>query len=172
MSGTLEASCPVCGNSITGSVDNIKNHVLLCGKKKAKPKGKLVVPVATNRVVPPLPFELCFARPIVSQNLYKSKSWWVYAKEAKAWRELMAEVATPLIGVQFSYSRWSLVRHYVKPQRRFDYGNLVGGTKPIPDALVKCGIIKDDAEKYFKCEYDQVEATRNRTVLTLIEAKL
>jgi len=51
-----------------------------------------------------------------------------------------------------------------------DYGNLVGGAKPIPDCLIRLGYLKDDAPKWFECEYLQEKCKRDeaRTVIELL----
>jgi hypothetical protein len=53
--------------------------------------------------------------------------------------------------------------------RTLDYGNLVGGAKPIPDSLKRLGYIVDDSPQWFQCEYVQrpAPADAERTVIYL-----
>lgn len=43
--------------------------------------------------------------------------------------------------------------------RLFDYGNLVGGSKPIPDTLKAFGWIKDDSPKWISESYFQTKGS-------------
>ena len=49
----------------------------------------------------------------------------------------------------------SITRVMGKGQREFDYGNLVGGCKPIPDVLQELRLIHDDSPKWVTIEYKQ-----------------
>lgn len=53
-----------------------------------------------------------------------------------------------------------------------DVGNLWGGTKPIPDALVKLGYLKDDSPAWctFHVEQFQVKDCPERTEILISEA--
>lgn len=42
-------------------------------------------------------------------------------------------------------------------KRLLDYGNLVGGAKPIPDALVALGWLWDDSPEWSEVVYEQVK---------------
>jgi hypothetical protein len=54
--------------------------------------------------------------------------------------------------------------------RLVDYANLVGGAKPIPDALVRLGYLKDDGPRWFFCDYFQIQVPREdeRTVIEFV----
>ena len=51
------------------------------------------------------------------------------------------------------------VRHDSKRKLIKDYGNLVGGAKPVPDCLTKLGWLKDDSMQWFWCDYRQEVCT-------------
>lgn len=76
----------------------------------------------------------------------------------------------PLEGARFQFSRWELLRRYCPPKKEMDLANVVGGAKPLIDALVNAGIIYDDAPKYFECSYNQERGTENLTILRLLHA--
>jgi hypothetical protein len=46
--------------------------------------------------------------------------------------------------------------------RLVDYANLVGGAKPIPDALIRLGWLKDDNPRWFHCDYFQFQVTKDK----------
>jgi hypothetical protein len=52
-----------------------------------------------------------------------------------------------------------------------DYGNLVGGTKPIFDSLTRNAVILDDKPSCFKCDYSQRRGDEEIVILTLLEAR-
>lgn len=58
-------------------------------------------------------------------------------------------------------------RHYITitsyRKRILDYGNLVGGSKPIPDVLIKNGYIYDDGPKNGKIDYFQRKSLKEFT---------
>jgi hypothetical protein len=45
-------------------------------------------------------------------------------------------------------------------KRMLDYGNLVGGCKPVLDALVREGVIRDDSPRWVAEQYNQDKAPR------------
>lgn len=171
----LRGRCPVCGlDREFTDLPALTKHVSACGRKakKATPKA----PIVAARPLPELPIVLHATRPICSQNDYKANSHWFYVKEAKGWLDhLHALVLQAGIGgLVLPWSRWHILRVYQKPKRAFDFANLVGGAKPVPDALKRLGVIEDDSPKHFECTYDQTDAPFEmgvKTIITLLEAK-
>lgn len=60
----------------------------------------------------------------------------------------------------------SIIRHGA---RELDHDNLVGGCKPILDALERAGLIYSDSPQYLRVDYGQRKASakRVRTVVTI-----
>ncbi len=90
-----------------------------------------------------------------------------YSKERDAWFILLRAQLMPknppakLVRIRIISYRAQLC----------DYANLVGGAKPIPDMLKRLGYIKDDAPKFFECDYQQrkVPISEERTVIEIYE---
>lgn len=157
----MKATCPTCG-FVADSLAGIAKHAKGCGKKAKSGPLILVsprVPQAASWTFPVILEGGAGGRKIPSQNLYKSHDHWVYAKEAKAWKEHLYQALfeAKLLGASFGWSRWTLTRFYDGREREFDYGNIVGGAKPIPDALKHHDVIVDDKPSCFKMEYLQVK---------------
>lgn len=101
-----------------------------------------------------------------SQNAATFGHWRGYTKERDAWYVLLRAALKPrpaprhLISAEITSFR----------NRLLDYGNLVGGMKPIPDCLVRLGYLKDDGPAWFDCEYRQEKCRRadERTVITIL----
>lgn len=56
-----------------------------------------------------------------------------------------------------------------KGKRRYDRDNLIGGCKPLMDALTLSGLLLDDKEKYLEAHYHQVRADKGASGGVLIE---
>ena len=108
-----------------------------------------------------------------SQNDFSNKrgkaAQFAYSKERNWWFALIRAHLTP----------WAvppdekiLCRIVSYRNRLLDYGNLVGGAKPIPDVLKRLNWIKDDSPKWFDCRYEQVQvpASEERTEITIATA--
>ncbi len=91
-------------------------------------------------------------RLLPSQNKSAWSHWRVYAKERDVWYAMIRAKLTPRKPPEHKV----LVAIVSYRNREIDYGNLVGGAKPIPDALVKLGYLKDDKPKWMECSYKQV----------------
>ena len=54
--------------------------------------------------------------------------------------------------------------------RLLDYDNLVGGAKPLVDALQRCGLVWDDSPRYCRVTYSQrvVGKGRTKTLVSVI----
>ncbi len=179
----VQARCPICSGNIDAlSLGDIQRHISRCGKKAktAVPVRRSLLPDATS--IPSLPFVIEVPLAIPSQNSSHKKHWAIYSKELARWRNTLEPLLRPLLGLNLVWSRWSFLRLIPARGRWYDDANLVGGGKPIPDALKEFGVIKDDAVKYFKADYDQLvlrehpEADRLKnagvlSIITLLEAR-
>lgn len=58
-------------------------------------------------------------------------------------------------------------RHYGKRKRPFDYGNLVGGFKPLLDMIVDCDLLIDDKPKYCAEYYSQQRSDNGEDYITI-----
>ena len=90
-------------------------------------------------------------RRVPSQNESQYRHWTLYCKEKELWYVLLRAQLTPRRPVD------EPVRIILRSLRirLVDYANLVGGAKPIPDALKRLGWIKDDSPRWFLCDYYQ-----------------
>lgn len=75
----------------------------------------------------------------------------------------------PVAGLRLNWSEWQITRCWAPPRRELDYGNMVGGAKPIPDVLIEMGTIVDDKPAHFACNYLQRRcAGESYTLITLL----
>lgn len=58
-----------------------------------------------------------------------------------------------------SYRRIYFTRYWGKGKRAYDYGNLVGGFKPLLDEIVRAGYLIDDSPKHCSEYYSQYKST-------------
>lgn len=65
------------------------------------------------------------------------------------------------------WRRAYLIRRYGARCRPFDHGNLVGGAKPLIDALVNLGYLKNDDQKHFLGSYHQEKAADGKNALAI-----
>ena len=109
---------------------------------------------------------LIILRRVPSQNQSQYRHWSLYMKEKELWYVLIRAHLSPRQSVQEPV-RLRLVSYR---NRLVDFANLVGGAKPIPDALVRLGWLKDDSPRWFHCDYSQLQVPRGeeRTELTFI----
>lgn len=112
---------------------------------------------------------LTLPRKLPSQNDWTNKRGMgaslAYKKERDVWMVLLRSVLTPQVPPmgRVTASITSYRTH------ELDYGNLVGGAKPIPDCLKRLGYIRDDCPKYFTCTYAQQKCRADavRTMITI-----
>jgi hypothetical protein len=111
---------------------------------------------------------------IESANAYtvnKGNSRWRYSKARDEWQWL---VKIEVLG----YERWypamatvkrrvTITRHYAGRCQEIDRDNL--GVKPLVDALVREGVIHDDAPAWLELHVMQVRAERNETTVEVEE---
>lgn len=97
-------------------------------------------------------------RRVPSQNESQYRHWTLYHKEKELWFVLLRAQLTPRKPVA------EPVRIILRSLRTrlVDYANLVGGAKPIPDALKRLGWIKDDSPRWFLCDYYQAVVPKDQ----------
>jgi hypothetical protein len=90
-------------------------------------------------------------RKVPSQNNTQYRHWRAYTKERDIWFTLLRAQLPPrnppTVRMKLT------IRSY--RAKHLDYGNLVGGAKPIPDGLVRLGYIKDDSPTWLDSAYHQ-----------------
>lgn len=66
-----------------------------------------------------------------------------------------------------------ITRYWAKRQRAFDHANLVGGAKPLVDAMVRVGLLVDDSPEWFEGYYRQARDPDGRgwTVIVIEEVE-
>ena len=99
---------------------------------------------------------LVIRRKVPSQNQSQYRHWSLYMKEKELWFALIRAQLPPRQPIQEPV-RLCLRSYRV---RLMDYANLVGGAKPIPDALVRLGHLKDDSPRWFHCDYFQFQVPK------------
>lgn len=164
--------CPGCGETISGDLTTIKAHVKSCSRKKSA-----VAPTPSRDripqqiVEPVLPFVIRVPIRVESQNKSQYAHWRVYSTYRNKWYSGIVPFIAPLRGLRLPWSHWSIERVYTGRSREMDYGNLVGGTKPIFDSLTRNAVILDDKPSCFKCDYSQRRGDEEIVILTLLEAR-
>jgi len=125
--------------------------------------------MATATVVPVLPWEIRVPLVIKSQNQSMYSHWSTYTRGRDAWQAPLGILLRPVAGLRLPWSEWRITRVWGPRNRELDYGNLVGGAKPIPDALITAGVIVDDCPANFSCDYLQrKELQESYTEITLL----
>lgn len=95
---------------------------------------------------------------------------WAYKKERQEWLRWIL-IERPCIPEAEAKRRVTITRCYSGNQKLRDHGNLVGGLKPVVDALVLSGTIKDDSPHWVEIYYHQrrVERHERCTLFTVEE---
>ncbi len=116
--------------------------------------------------MPETPRLVVIRRRVPSQNQSQYRHWSLYHAEKEMWFVLLRAQLTPRKPADEPIRM--VLRSY--RTRLMDYANLVGGAKPIPDALIRLGHLKDDSPRWFHCEYFQFQVPKNdeRTELEFI----
>ena len=120
---------------------------------------------------PVLPFVIRVPIRVESQNKSQYAHWRVYSTYRNKWYAGIVPFIGPLRGLRLSWSHWSAERVYTGKSREMDYGNLVGGLKPLGDSLTRNAVIFDDKPSCFKCDYSQRRGDEEIVILTLLEAR-
>jgi Holliday junction resolvase RusA-like endonuclease len=100
------------------------------------------------------------------------RSRWQYKREREEWRMLLTnarrlhEVTRP-IGKRIVV----LTRLYSGRERERDHDNLVGAAKPVLDAMVKAGLLVDDAPAFLVCTYRQEKAVTSGVRVEISEVR-
>jgi len=92
-----------------------------------------------------------------------------YRKVRDAWSWLVRAARlqhriAPAVGRR----RLTLTRIYARGQRALDRDNLAGGAKPLVDAIVREGLLRDDTPAWLELHHDQEPGTE-RAVRVLLE---
>ena len=89
----------------------------------------------------------------------------------KAYRDKLKTTLICSLGIGNEEDRtaWKIVRHWGAGKLQFDDANLVGGFKPLFDALVKINHIQDDNPDYFKAYYFQRKSNTGEGYIELIQ---
>lgn len=92
---------------------------------------------------------------------YRTERTW-YTKKLAAWTECL-----PATG----FRQVTITRQYCLPDREYDYDNLVGGCKPIVDAMRKTGLLVNDKRKDVVVRYmqEQIDNTANYVLIEIEE---
>lgn len=106
---------------------------------------------------------LDLGRVVPSQNATMWRHWRAYQQERDVWYYLIRAQLVPRLPIKRKV--YGVILSYRSKQ--LDYGNLVGGAKPIPDALVKLGYLKDDNPTWCEFVYAQEIDGRELTVVCL-----
>lgn len=94
---------------------------------------------------------------IDSQNIWQNLHWTDRRKLRIEWHWSLIE-AMNKAKVRKTKVAPGFVRMKITSYRKvlLDVGNLIGGAKPIPDVMIKLGLLKDDSPKWCDIEYAQV----------------
>lgn len=100
----------------------------------------------------------------VSQNQLggygRGRSGWKYRSTKRAYdRAVELALRGNRISVATTFRRLLVTRIYKRRKRAFDEGNLVGGFKPLIDALTGRGLVVDDSPRFVKIWYEQRPST-------------
>ena len=163
------ARCPKCSKEISGSLSDITRHVKTCGRSSKKAQVQKVIPGPSLVPPPALPWEIRVPLMISSQNQSQYSHWSVYKRGKDSWSMALGLLLRPVAGLRLNWSEWQITRVWAPPRRELDYGNLVGGAKPIADCMIEMGVIVDDCPANFSCDYDQLRtAKESYTLITLL----
>ena len=115
-----------------------------------------------------------FVLPVVAPSLNELKRRYgnqVAAAVRKYAKQAVFEALLPYSrgGVWRDPQRCS-VAYTVYRTRLLDLDNLAGGTKPVTDALVDCGVLRDDSPAWAVLSWEQVQVPRGeqRTEITVM----
>jgi len=90
--------------------------------------------------------------------------WWVYSRYKKKWVDAVG-FSLPRIEVPEQVRR--IIRVTSVRKRYLDSDNLIGGCKPILDALKKRGYIVDDSPQWVSVKYVQKTVGEESTIIEI-----
>ena len=93
-----------------------------------------------------------------SQN--KIKHWWTLRNKTRQYTKELKNYDLVLKVCKLKTDKKRQVKITRFSTRLLDYGNLVGGCKPLLDAMKLSGLIVDDAPKWINDEYFQEKCKR------------
>lgn len=101
-----------------------------------------------------------------SLNKVKRMHFHAYRKLREQYENILRSRMTD-IDVAYGLRRVDIIRF---GSRELDHDNLVGGCKPLVDALKRCGLIVDDSPRHVRINYEQRKSPRKeaRTVVTVL----
>lgn len=113
---------------------------------------------------------LTIPREIPSHNKhYHAAHWSVVTRERKAWETATMVAAAHAKAERSELPRHCTVRILAKRKRLIrDIANLIGGAKPLVDALVSLRLIYDDADRWCTLHYAQ-ELCRGKAPSTVVQ---
>tara|TARA_R110002020_G_scaffold207256_2_gene412647 strand:- start:2873 stop:3283 length:411 start_codon:yes stop_codon:yes gene_type:complete len=89
-----------------------------------------------------------------------------YRGARNRWKRLLTPFAT--LPKADGYRRIFFTRYWGKGKRAFDYGNLVGGLKPLLDEIVRAGHLVDDSPKQCAEYYAQYKSNTGKDYVTVL----
>jgi hypothetical protein len=95
-------------------------------------------------------------------------SRWKYKQARNDWEAWFAAKFREARGAE-TFRRVTFVRLYSGREREFDYANLVGGMKPVVDAMKNVGLIVDDSTRWIEDHYRQERAEESGLRVTIEE---
>jgi hypothetical protein len=108
---------------------------------------------------------ITIAGKVPNQNDHRQNagpSRWAYRKERDEWIAVTEQAKRCRdIPDATGYRRVIFTRLIGKGKREWDLANLIGGLKPVVDAMVHSRLLIDDAPKWFSGYYRQVQAREN-----------
>lgn len=109
---------------------------------------------------------------IPSQNVlrrkYKNRHAYARLRKRFCWAVWVAKLRAE-VPEATGKRRMRIVRLVGPRGRMYDYGNLVGGCKPLVDELVKAGLLVDDSPDHVIEEYDQERAPEHGVRIELVD---
>lgn len=94
---------------------------------------------------------------------------WAYRKQRDQWTVIMKNAARRAdITRPEEKRRVTITRLYSGRQQERDHDNLVGGMKPLVDALERAGIVVSDAKRWAEIHYLQ-ERSERRAIRVVVE---
>lgn len=102
---------------------------------------------------------------IESQNKHNKQHWTKYSKYKCNWFTAIGFIC----GKGNHQDKKQSIKITSVRKRLIDVSNLWGGIKPIPDALIKFGHIKDDSPKWLEIDVVQILTKDKKEIGTIIE---